>query len=38
MRLQYASERVPTAAVVAATVDKDQWWRRVISPVGIMQP
>ena len=38
VRLQCVSDRVPAAAVVAATVDKDQRRRRIITPVGIMQP
>ena len=38
VRLQCASDLVPTAAVVAAAVDKNQRRRRIITPVGIMQP
>ena len=38
VRLQGTSDRVPAAAVVAAAVDKDQRRRRIITPVGIMQP
>ena len=37
-RLQCASDRVPTAAMVAAAMDEDQRRRHVITPVGIMQP
>jgi hypothetical protein len=38
VRLQCASDLVPAAAVVAAAMDKDQRRRRIITPVGIMQP
>ena len=38
MRLHCSSDRVPTAAMVAAAMDKDQWWRCFITPVGVMQP
>jgi len=38
VRLQRASNRVPTAAVVAAAMDEDQRRRHIITPVGIMQP
>lgn len=38
VRLQCASDLVPAAAVIAAAVDKDQRQRRIITPVGIMQP
>ena len=37
VRLQCASNRVPTAAVVAAAMDKDQRRRRIITPFSIMQ-
>ena len=38
MRLQCTSDRIPTTAVVAAAMDEDQRRRRLITPVGIMQP
>ena len=38
VRSQCASDLVPAAAVIAAAVDKDQRRRRIITPVGIMQP
>jgi hypothetical protein len=38
VRPQCASDLVPAVAVIAAAVDKDQRWRRIITPVGIMQP
>ena len=38
MRPQCPSSLVPSAAVIAATMDKYEWRRCVIAPVGILQP
>ena len=38
VRSQREGHRVPTAAVIAPAVDKDQWRCRLITPIGIMQP